>query len=245
MRSAIAFLLFSLSFSVSALEWKSELFHCTASLPEGPGWQNIEIPNPPGLTTLVVAQNLSKQAVFGINVVDTAPSNDLAEPAVQRTIEAIMRQFGYQFIGHSTMKVGGLDWLQYPVRSGSGAQQASGLIRFASAGGYIFGITMLKGGGQEAARDLELQQAAASFRVLPATGTASPPTPFTARSTAPAPATPPASPSAAETKTPEAATEESTAAPDSNRRLIWYGGAGLLILLFFFSIIGRGNTDKR
>jgi hypothetical protein len=242
----IAFLLVLITVSASALEWKSELFHCTANLPDSTGWQAVESPPASGLTTLVVMQNLGRQAVFGINVVEDLPGTNVTDPAVRQRLENMLRQFTYQFNGHSTVKVGDQDWLQYPVRSGSGAQRVSGVIRFASAGGYVFGITMLKGGGQDAASDMELQQAAASFRVQPAIASATQPAqPPTTQTLAATPAAPTARLSDKDKNNPGSATEEPSADSGSNLRLVWYAGAGLVVLVVFFSIIGGDKAGKR
>jgi hypothetical protein len=245
MRTAILILLLSFARGACALEWKSELFHCAAKLPDSNGWQTIEAPPSPGVTTLVVTQHLGRQSVFGINIVENLPATSVADPAVRQTLEKILRQFGYQFVGYSSVKVGGLDWLQYPVRSGAGAQAVSGLIRFASAGGYIFGITMLRGGGKDAASDAELQQAAASFRVLPAiAATAQPAQAPSAKLAAAAPAAPqPASDSPAKAE-PASASEEAAAASGGIPRLAWGIGAGVVVLVLLFSIIGSGKSGK-
>ena len=78
-------------------------------------------------------------------------SRESAKGDVKRAIEELLRKFSYQAIGHSVVKISGLDWLQYPVQSGSGAERITGMVRFTSAGGRVFSITALRGGGQEAA----------------------------------------------------------------------------------------------
>ena len=240
MRTAITLLLLCLAVSARAREWRNELYHCSANIPDSAGWQMIDAPAAPGITPILVMQHAARQSVFGISIADKYREANLADPAIQKDLEAMLRQFGYQFIGHSNVKVGGLDWLQYPVRSGTGAQQASGVIRFTSAGGYVFSITMLRGGGQEAAQDPELQQAAASFRVLPASAFAP---------AAPASAPAQRSAKAATEKTPEdkstADAEDSSASGNSNLRLIWIAAAGLFVLAMFFGIIGTGRSQKR
>ena len=240
MRAAIAFLLFAILAPVHAVEWRSEAFLCAANLPDGPGWQGIEAPPIPGITVLVAIRNPAKQALFGINVVEQLPSANLSDPAVRSIIESLLHQFTYQVVGHSSVKVGGLDWLHYPVRSGSGPQQASGVVRFTSANGHIFGITLLRGGGKDASQDVELQHAAASFRVLsfvPAgsVATATPPTPPPAEAAAPtsrpiqkkAPVTP------SESAEPEA----------GYKRYIVPGVVGFVVLLVLLKIIG-GSSAK-
>ncbi len=248
MRTAIALLILCLAVSAPAREWKSELFHCSANIPDSTGWQIIEAPSPPGLAIVLAMQHPAKQAVFGINVVEKYRDANLADPAIQKELEAMLRQFGYQFIGHSTVKEGGLDWLQYPVIAGTGAQQVKGVIRFTSAGGYVFGITMLRGGGQEASQDLELQQAARSFRVIPAPIVAVAPASAGAQDAgkrmppAPAPASPTDDKSGDK---PAEVAEESSDSGNSRARMYWYAGGGLVVLLVFFSIIGPGRAKKR
>jgi hypothetical protein len=247
MRATFAVLLLCLAVSASAREWKNAVFHCAANIPDSAGWQMIESPQVPGIAPVLVMQNSARQAVFGISVVEKYHDANLADVAGQKDLEAMLRQCGYQFVGHSTVRDGGLDWLQYPVRAGAGAQQVSGVIRYTSAGGYLFSITMLRGGGQEASQDVELVQAARSFRVLPLESFAAAPAPAAPSATA---TTPPAggehSAKTDAAANPEAAAEtpedESTA---SRNRMIWLGGAGLLVLLLFFSIIGGGTAKKR
>ena len=245
MRATFAVLLLCLATSAGAKEWKSEIFHCAANIPESTGWQMIEAPQSPGIAPVLVMQNTSRQAVFGISIVEKYQEANLADPAIQKELEAMLRQFGYQFIGHSSVKAGGLDWLQYPVRAGAGPQQVSGIIRYASAGGYVFGITMLRGGGQDAAQDAELQQAAASFRVLPASAFAMAPTTpgVTPKGVAASSSAKSLADKAGDK--PEAATEEAATEADQARtRLIWYAGAGVVVLLLFFSIIGSGSKKR-
>jgi hypothetical protein len=168
MRTFIFVLLLSFAFAAGAREWKSDSFQCGADLPESAGWEKIEAPGVPGLKNLVVLKNDQRQSVFGITVVEDMAGTNLAEPAVRQKLELMLRKLGYQFAGHANVKVGNLDWLQYSVRAGAGAQQTSGIIRFAAVDERVFGITMLRGGAQAIGHDEELQKAAASFRVLPA-----------------------------------------------------------------------------
>jgi hypothetical protein len=217
--------------SARAREWKSELFHCSANVPDSTGWQTIEAAQTQGLAVLLAMQHSGKRAVFGINVVEKLRDANLADPAIQKELEAMLRQFGYQFVGHSSVTEGGLGWLQYPVVSGVGPQQVKGVIRFTSAGGYVFGLTMLKGGGQDASQDAELQQAAKSFRVIPATALAA----------APGKSAPPGTDKSADPSAEDA--EEPAGRDDSRIRMIWYAIGGVVVLLVFFSIIG-GRSKK-
>ena len=249
MRALVTVLLFCLAASTRAAEWKNEIFHCAANIPESPGWQIIDAPPAPGIAPVLTMQNMAKQSVFGISVVEKYRDAKISDVAVQKELEALLRQFGYQFIGHASVRTGGIDWLQYPVSAGAGAQAVSGIIRYGSAGGYIFGITMLRGGGQQAAQDVELQQAAASFRLLPATP---PPAPVPIASAIPAAASrdsaasktaQPAKPAAASGAT--TATAEPPPEDNSTAKLVWGGVAGLVVLIIFASIITRNPAAKR
>jgi hypothetical protein len=222
MRAVIFSILLVLGATARAGGWKNPEHRCAADIPESTGWQIVEAPQMQGLEVLLAMQNPARQAAFGISIVQGLQDANLAAPANQQKIEAMLRQFGYRFAGHSSVKAAGLDWLQYPVQAGAGAQRIEGLIRYASTGSQVFGITMLRGGGQQAAQDAELQKAAASFRLLPIAAIA--------------PATP-------------AADGEKPAPPeeggdDSRNRMIWYGVGAVVVLLIFFSIIG-GETKKR
>lgn len=223
MRAILPLFLLCLPLTASAKEWKNPFFHCGANIPDSPGWQMIDAPPAAGIAPVLVMQNTARRAVFGINVVEKFRGANLSDPAVQKELEAMLRQFGYQFIGHATVNVGGVNWLQYPVRSGEGPQQVSGQIRYASLGGYLFGISMLRGGSPEVSQDAELQQAAASFHILPA-GTA-------AANGTPAPSEQPAG-----------ADDDPGAEDNSQARMIWAGGAGLVVLVLFLSIIAKKPT---
>ena len=239
MHIRIALLLLAFLTAANAFEWRNDIYHCSANLPDSPGWQPIVAPTTPGLEVLIAMQNLTKQAVFGINIIVKVPGTRLAEPAVQQTFEGWLRKFGYQFTGHSKLNVGGIEWLQYQVRSGAGTQGVTGIVRFGVAGGYFFSISLLRGGGQEAAQDVELQQAAASFRILP-------PAPALAAAVEKQDAAP-ASARATDKGEPPApaAAEEPAVADNSNRRMIWYGGAGIIVLLVLVKIISGGGGEPK
>ena len=239
MRATLALLLLCLAMSARAGEWRSQNFRCSANIPDSTGWQMIEAPASPGIAPVLTMQHATRQAVFGISVIEKYKDANLADPAIQKDLEAMLRQLGYQFAGHSSVKAGGLDWLQYPVRAGTGTRQVSGIIRYGSAGGFLFGITMLRGGGQEAAQDAELQQAAASFGVLPASAFAAAPV---ADAKGIAQAAFGQSPGGDKS---EAGIEDpADGADESRKRLIWYAGGGLVVLLVFFGIIGSGRSKK-
>ncbi len=241
MRILPAIIFLCLAFAALGREWKSELFRCTANIPESVGWQIVEPPQVPGIAVALAMQQPAKQAVFGINIVEKFRDVSIADPAVRKELEGMLRQFGYQFFGYSTVKAGGFDWLQYPVRAGAGAQQVSGLIRFTSAGGYVFSITMLRGGGVEAAQDAELQAAAASFRILPAIKVEAPPQTAAASPAGPSePGTP--QKSAADGKPGEDAAEEKPSNP--YLRYVWIAFGVLFILSMFFGIIGPSQKKR-
>ena len=174
MRAILTILLLCLAVPTHAAEWKNEIFHCGANIPDSAGWQLIDAPPAPGIAPVLVMQNTTKQAVFGISVIEKYRDVNIADPTLQKELDALVRQFGYHADDHSIVKIGGIEWLQYNVRAGAGAQQVSGIIRYASAGGYVFSITFLHGGRQDAALDIELRQASASFRIQPKTKPAFP-----------------------------------------------------------------------
>lgn len=249
MRAKIILLLFTMLGPVRAAEWKSDIFHFSVMLPDSTGWQPIDPPPLPGITVVVALRNPVRNTLFGINVVERVPSANVADPAVQKIIEDQLRQCPYQFQGRSTVKISGIDWLQYPVRAGTGAQSVSGIVRFGAANGYIFAITLLKGGGGEVVQDFELQQAAASFRPL---AFAPPVATLQAVPTPPAPATaPPLTPVASvlPNKAAPGKPTPATAAPADPEspylKWIWLGGGGLVVLLILFKIIGGSDTKQK
>ena len=247
MRALIPILLLCLVISAHAAEWKNEIFHCAANIPESPGWQVIDTPPVPGIAPVLTMQNAAKGAVFGISVVEKYRDAKISDVAVQKELEAMLRQFGYTFVGHATVKAGGFDWLQYPVRAGAGAQQVSALIRYASAGGYIFSITMLRFGGQEAAQDVELLQAAASFRILPAATPAPAAIPIASavpKSDAGAAKGIPKGQTVAAVPTEKSGKADAPAEENSNAKLIWACVAGVVVLITFASIITRNPAKK-
>ena len=247
MRAPVHILLLCLTVSARAAEWKNEIFHCAANIPESPGWQIIDAPPAPGIAPVLTMQNAAKQAVFGISVVEKYRDAKISDVTLQKELEAQLRQFGYEFVGHATVRAGGFDWLQYPVRAGAGAQQVRGVIRYASAGGYVFGITMLRGGGQEAAQDVELQQAAASFRILPAAAPTRAAIPIASgfpKSDAGAARGIPNAQTVAAVPTEKSEKADGPAEENSNAKLIWACVAGVVVMLSFASIIKRNPAKK-
>ena len=236
MRATVSLLLFILFAPSQAAQWKSPLFHCEASLPDSAGWVRDET-QVPGITVLVAMRNPLKQAVFGINIVEKISAAGIDSQAIRQELETRLKKFSYEFAGHSTVNVGGIEWVQYNVRTGSDRQQMAGVVRFASAGGYVFGITLLRGGGQDATQDVELQQAGASFRIMPATTAAVSATGTQMQKTSvPRPVGP-----GGESRTkplPPAADDKSQTPDNPNRPLLWYAGAGIIGLLVLLKIIG-------
>jgi hypothetical protein len=240
-----------------AAEWRNELFGCSANLPDSPGWQPIPAENSPGLTVLVAMQQPQKQAVFGINVLHNLPTSNLRDDATVQSIEKLLRGFGYQFIGRSTVSIAGREWVQFPVRASNNGQPLTGIIRYTSANNQIYGVSLLRGGGQEAAQDPELQAAGMSVRIA----NVEPPAP-SATSTpggTPAPgsssiATTPGAPAPAttdkETTTTKADDGSVKIGPitltQPQLRMAMYGGAGLIVLLILLKLIGgAGGPPKR
>lgn len=248
MRFFLTLSLLCLSVAAHSREWKSDIFHCSANIPDGPGWQIVDAPPSPGIAPVLAMQNTIRPALFGISVIERYRDADLASPAVKKELEALLQQFGYQFVGHSKTTIGGISWLQYPVRVGAGAQQLSGIIRYGSAGGYLFSITMVRGGGQEGSQDPELLQAAASFRMLPSAtaAVASVPAPSSDGKLKPtaSPTQQTAPPTPDLPKQPAPATVETPIPENSKARFIWIGFGVLFVLSFFFAIVGRGDKKR-
>jgi hypothetical protein len=251
MRFLCAILCLFLATAGRAAEWRNDLFGCSANLPDTAGWQPIEAANSPSVTVLVAMQHPQKQAVFGINILHELPSANLRDPATVTAIEQSLRNLGYQFFGRATVNVAGREWMQFPVRGSN--PPTSGLIRYTSANNHVYVVSLLRGGGQEAAQDPELQAAAASVRITQgqaapvAVAPVSPP--IAATPTAPAsPSSPPA------TATP--ATEPASAAESTDVvkigpvtitrqqfRLGLYGIGGLVVLLILLKIISGGSSS--
>ncbi len=228
MRTVLLFLV-ALLLPLHSEEWRSDAFNCSLNLPTSAGWQPIPAPDSPGVTILVAMQNPARQAVFGLNLLTNLPSADLRDAATTTKIESMLHGFGYQFIGHSTVKIAGRDWVQYPVRASNNGQTVTGVIRYTSDQEKVYSLSLLLGGGKEAAQDPELQAAAASFRLHAPLATATPVQPSPAGQKPPANATPPAPEIAAEPKQ-----------PDYLRYAI-LGGAALLVLMVFGKLIGGGS----
>lgn len=242
MRKAIALFLLSLLLPLRAAEWRDDA--CSVNLPDSPGWFPIRLADVPGTTVLIAIQHPVRQVAFGVNVINNPPSTNLSDSDTIKAIEQQMRGLTYQFLGHSTVQIGTTKWLQYPVTSTFGGLNAKGIIRFTSANGRIFAISMLAGGGREPGADSEMQQAAASFRVLQTAPLAvAKPAPVVAvagNNKTPDKQTEPATTTPAETDTPPA---EETDAFDIKRIAIFATGA-IFVIVTFFQIIGKGSKPK-
>ncbi len=231
-------LLFVFAFLVSitplhAVVWQSQEFGIAITLPDGPDW----VPTPEALTptmrVLTAVQNQRTNSVFHIAVQTGLVGKTLDDPAV---IESIKKDLAvaYQIIGHSRMRAGTADWIQFPI-NGNGAK---GVVRATAANGQIFTVTLLRGDGKNALEDADLTRTGASFRI---TGPATPVASIAAADgLAPAPAAAaPVAGNAGEVATPASSAEEFKVM-DYKRIAI---GAGVLVflLLMVWGIIGSGR----
>ena len=256
MRYLCALLLTLLAISSPAAEWRNDQFGCSANVPDSQGWMPIEAPSTPAMTVLVAMHNPQKQAVFGINVLHDLPNANLKDPNTMASIEKTLRGLGYQFFGRATVNVGGREWVQFPVRGGT--PPSSGLIRYSSANNQVYVVSLLRGGGQEAAQDAELLGAAASVQIgavqvaaaTPVQGAPSatapliPGAPVAPTPTAPSTTAPSAEKPAAETADGSVKIGSITLTKEQVRMGI-YGIAGLLVLMILLRIIGGGKKDSR
>ncbi len=252
---ALLFLLFTIT--SPAAEWRNDQFGCSANVPDSQGWMPIEAPSTPAMTVLVAMHNPQKQAVFGINVLHNLPNANLKDPNTLAAIEKTLRSLGYQFFGRATLNVGGREWVQFPVNGGT--PPSSGLIRYTSANDQVYVVSLLRGGGQEAAQDPELLGAAASVQIgaaqvaatTPAQAAPSGPAPVVPglAPVAPAPTAPAANAPSAEKPAAETADGSvkigSITLTKEQVRMGIYGIAGLLVLMILFRIIGGGSKEQR
>lgn len=244
MRKAIALFLFSLVLSLRAVEWRNDEYACAANLPETPGWVPIRVADVPGTKVLIAMQNTVRQVVFGVNVLSNPPSPNLSDDATVKAIEQLMRSLTYQFFGRSTVQIGTTSWLQYPVTSTSAGLNAKGIVRFTSANGRIYAVSLLAGGGKEPSQDAELQQTAASFHLFPqiqvaTTKPAQPVTPAKTDKPTDKKPEPPQPATTVESPSPSEETDE----PDYKRIALFASGA-VFVLFIFFRIIGKGSESK-
>jgi hypothetical protein len=220
-----------------ALPWENHTYGCAAILPEN-GWQPIQTPDTPGVASLIVIQNPSRAAVFGVTVLTGAPNANLRDPVTTKFIEDMLRGFGYELFGSSTTPIAGIEWKQYSVRSSAGGQVASGVVRFTSRDGRIFGMTLLLGGGKEAAQDQELQAIGRSFRFFPVT--AAPPPPPAAPPVASAPPVPKSEPKPEAPATAPAKPSDTADKPDYVQLAI-IGAGAIVVILIILKLIGGGG----
>ncbi len=244
MRKAVLLLL-SLLLPLRAAVWQDDA--CEVNLPGSQGWVPIRVAEVPGTTVLIAMQNPSRQEAFGVNVLNNPPSLDLNDSATKNAIEQLLRGLTYQFVGHSTLQIGATSWLQYPVTSSSGGLNAKGLVRFTSANGRIYAISMLAGGGKDPGVDSEMQTAAASFRIHQAAPiAATKPAPVVAvvkNDKPPVTRTVPTNPTVPPVAETSTATEEESDAPDY-KRIGMFAAGGVFVLLIFFRIVSAGSKPK-
>ncbi len=240
MTRVLLFLLTLLLVPLHAAAWQDDANGCAVNLPESAGWQAMPaMPEGsiPGLRVLVSMQQPSRGAVFGVTVLTNPPSLSLRDKTTQQAIEVMLRGFGYSLAGSATTTIGGLEWRQYNVRSETGGEVATGVVRYTSGNGRIYAVTLLVGGGREAAQDLELQSAASSFRLFAAAASAPIPPSAVAGNTPGAanPASVPGAPGPSAGK-PEASP---TIAFDPMSLAIPVGAGVLLLVLLIFLFSGK------
>ena len=238
MRNAIDFFLLSLLLPLHAVEWHDDT--CAVNLPNSLGWVPIQVAKVPGTTVLIAMQNPARQSAFGVNVLNNLPSASLSDGATINAIKKLMRDLTYEFIGHSTLQIGVLSWVQYPITSTSSGVNAKGIVRFTSANGRIYAISMLAGGGKEPSLDSEMQQAAASFRILQATTTPAPVVAVVKIEKPPVIKTLPAAPPVVETSTAPVGETDGM----DYKRIAMFAAGGVFVLLMFFRIVSTGSKPK-
>lgn len=249
MRFLCALALLVISTVAHAAAWKNETFGCQATLPDSAGWQNLDAPSNASSTVLVAMLHAQRGSAFGINVIHDFPSANLKDPATTAAIEKVLQALGYQFIGKSTITMAGREWLQYPVRSA--VNGTSGVMRYTSANNQVYVVSLLRTGGLAAAQDAELQNIAASVRVIDLT----PAAPVAvAPATTPKPETTeetkPVAPTVAKTESKETTVVEEyvmigpVKLTKDQFRMGMYGIGGLLVLLFLLKILGGGSKPK-
>jgi hypothetical protein len=229
MRNLLLLILITIT-SLNAAEWRSSELPCAMNLPDSPGWQPIPAPEVEGIKVLVAMQNPARQATLGLNIVTKVPNANLRDANTVLILETMLRSFGYEFVGNSTLNIGGMEWKQYPVKYSGSQPPLTGVIRFGSAGGQIYSISMLMGGGKEASQDAELQQAAASFRFISNALNAPPP------------------PGTTSSETPEKTSTTSDAEKKDEIdyvRLAWMAGGLFLVLIILGKIISGPSRPRR
>ncbi len=232
---ALLFLIVLVS-PLHAVLWKDDSFGCAVNLPETAGWQPIQAGDFPGLAVLVSMQNSNRGAVFGITALTDPPSTNLRDPLTQQALEKMLQSFGYEWVGNSTVNVGGLEWRQYNVTAGKGAQATNGVVRYTVGNGRIFAVTLLVGGGKVAAQDLELQNTAGSFRLFaPVAGAP--------RATAPAVASTPAGPVIVGHS--NDSSDEGPTVSSGAINPLYIGGGVAVVFIFALLFMSRGGKKSR
>lgn len=243
MRKVIALFLLSLFIPISAAEWRDDSYACAVNLPESNGWAKIKMADVPGSTTLIIMQNPTRQVAFGVNVLNNLPNANLSDANTLKSMEQLMQSLTYQFAGHSKIQIGSTSWLQYPVVSTFNGLNAKGIVRFASGNGRVYAVSMLAGGGKDPGADSEMQQAAASFRILQSNTIAAAPTP-------PVVATLPNVKSPENTTEPTTTPSEAGTPPNEEaggmdfKRIAIFASGAIFVMFIFFQIIGKGAKAK-
>jgi hypothetical protein len=240
-RFGFLFLLLLLT-PLHAVVWTDDAQGCAANLPETPGWTAAQPAATPGITVLVAYNNPTRNAWFLINVLDNAPSANLRDPATVQFIETTLRKFGYQLLGNATMTIGGIEWRHHPVQVPMGGQTMTGVVRYASHHGKVFAVSMLLGGGKEAAQDVELMTAAASVRLF------TPNAPVAATPPTVTPPIPPAPARDADKPFPAKPTvkaPEKEAPPETDfKKIALIAGGVFIVLVILGKIVGGGGSGS-
>ncbi len=166
LRLSLFFLAFLLAAPLRAHTIEDHTNGFAIAVPDA-GWEPVAPPEVPGIKVLMIAQNSSRGALVGVNLLTGAPTANLRDPATIKFVEDMLRSFKYELFGSASTTVSGIEWKQFPVRSSAGGQITSGVVRFTSYQGKIYGLTLQLMGGKEAAQDPELQGIGRSFRFIP------------------------------------------------------------------------------
>lgn len=244
MRRICAILLLALTSLSHAATWRDDSYGCEANLPEGSDWQTIDAPSTADMKVLIAMQNQQRGSVLGINVLRDFPKN-LADPTTQSVVESRLKTLGYTPVGKSSMiQIGGRDWFQVMVRSSQ--EGTTGIMRYAEANGQTYVVSLLRSGGQEPAKDPDLQATAASVRLNEISETPATPTPQT-----PAPTAPKAtSPAVKKPAVREVIVEERvvlgplTLTREQYRTMLYISG-GVIVFLAIITFMGGGSKVNK
>lgn len=234
-------LLLALLFATTPLHavmWKDDALGCSVLLPDSRSWQKVPVPDVLGVTTLVCILNQERQAAFGITMWQNPPNSDLRDRATSDALEQIMRSLKYEFAGNSWVTIGGIDWKQYPVKATIEGKPVSGIVRYTTVAGKIFGVSLLLGGGNDVSQDSELVRIANTFRTF---------RPVVAQTTPPAGTDPsePAKPAeTAETASAEKPEGDTVQAPMNYQKIGMIAGGALVVLIVLIKIIGSGKPPE-